>query len=398
MFRLIYFLILIIFFMSCKKYTIPSQGINLPTPSSLPSFKRNYWPTDSWKTSTPEEQGMSSEKLNQLTEYLFPNNFDEKDKTGIRTDSVLIIKNGYIVYEKYGRGYSDSSPHLLWSISKSITNALVGIAIEKKIIQKTDQVSKYFNFIPSDDHKKIQIHHLLNMSSGLKSEEDYETGPLRSTVIAMLYTRGKNDMGEFSFKLPIRSEPGTFVYYSSCDTNILTYILKKSMEPKNYNSFPWVELFNQIGMKNITFEQDSSGTFVGSSYIYATPRDTAKFAYLFLNNGNWNGKKILSEEWITYSRTPSPAYTTTVNYKSAEEFQYTALWYSNFPIPEKKISQPWPDAPIDTFAALGHWGQSIFIIPSLDLIVVRTADDRDKTFSKNEYLKKIIDSIPLVNK
>ncbi|MCB1141300.1 MAG: serine hydrolase [Leptospiraceae bacterium] len=387
------FLIILLSLLYCKKLTVLDQGVIIPTPPDLPEFKRKYWPTDEWKSSTPEEQGMSSEALQKMEEYAFQTTGLESERKGIRTDGIVIIRNGYLVYEKYARGYSETSPHLLWSVSKSFANALIGIAVRKGILNIDDYAYKYFDIVPSETHKKIKIRHLLNMTSGLKSEEDYETGPLFSTVIAMLYTRGRDDMANFGFQLPMRAEPGTFVYYSSCDTNILMSILKTVAEEKDYGSFPWKELFDPIGMKNVSFEQDRSGTFIGSSYIYATHRDTAKFGFLYLNNGVWNGQKILPDNWVKFSRTPSEGYQTTVPYPDMETSQYTAQWYSNFAIPDKNLSPPWPDAPSDTFAALGHWGQIIFVIPSLDMVIVRTGDDREKVFSKNLFLKYIVESV-----
>jgi CubicO group peptidase (beta-lactamase class C family) len=152
-------------------------------------------------------------------------------------------------------------------------------------------------------------------------------------------------------------------------------------------------LFDRIGMSRATWERDQAGTFVGSSYLYATPRDLAKFGYLYLHDGQWAGERILAEGWVDYTRTLAPAWSTMPLTEEDKEDNPGAHWWLNKGLPERQVPPPWPDAPADTFAALGHWGQSIFVIPSLDLVIVRTADDRDGTFKKNTLLKLITDSI-----
>jgi CubicO group peptidase (beta-lactamase class C family) len=145
-------------------------------------------------------------------------------------------------------------------------------------------------------------------------------------------------------------------------------------------------LFKAIGMRYTTLERDGAGTPVGSSYLYTTARDLARFGYLYLHDGVWQGRRLLPEKWVRYTTTMAPAYyMTELNPEDAKE-NYAAHWYINVGIPERGQKPPWPDAPADTFAALGHWGQSLFVIPSLDMVAVRLADDRDGTFDKNRYL------------
>jgi len=120
----------------------------------------------------------------------------------------------------------------------------------------------------------------------------------------------------------------------------------------------------------------------------------AKFGYFFLNDGMWEGKRILPEGWVKYSTTVAPAYyTTELSKEDIEDGPYGALWWLNRAVPEKNVPRPLPDAPEDTFSAQGHWGQFIYVIPSLDLVVAYTGDNREKVFSSNTLLKLIIDSI-----
>jgi len=147
-------------------------------------------------------------------------------------------------------------------------------------------------------------------------------------------------------------------------------------------------------MKKVVWERDVAGTFVGSSYIFTTSQDMARFGYLFLNDGIWEGKRLLPQGWVAYSTTIAPAYYTTKLSKSdMADPAYGALWWLNRDIPEKNMKRAFPDAPDDMFIAMGHWGQYIFIIPSLDMVIVYTGDNRDDAFNINTFLKLIIDSI-----
>ncbi|MCB1137870.1 MAG: serine hydrolase [Leptospiraceae bacterium] len=356
---------------------------------------RAYWPTAGWK----EKQLPGADRWKDLEKYAFTRTGNEEERKGIRTDGVVIIKDGYLVYERYAAGYSADMPHLTWSVSKSFVQALIGIAISKDLISLDDPVEKYIPEGKKPD--TVTIRSLLQMSSGLAANEGYESGPLKSTVIAMLYTSGRHDMAEFCASLPLRAKPGTYVYYSSCDSNIVAGALKEAiiqaegseLGPQVHARFPWKELFDPLGMSNVIWERDISGTFVGSSYVYASPRDMAKFAFLYLNDGIWEGRRILPEGWVDFSRQVAPAYGSTPEYEGWDESNMTSHWYANTGIPERGIEAPWPSAPADTFAAQGHWGQMIFIIPSMDLIIVRTGDDRDYSFDKDTFLKEAIAAV-----
>ncbi|MCE9501714.1 MAG: beta-lactamase family protein [Leptospira sp.] len=353
---------------------------------------RDYWPTADWKTAIPEKQGINSAELAKVLDYCFARTGDDIDRKGIRTDGLLIVRGGYIVAEKYARGFTAERPHLVWSVSKSFVNALYGIAVKDGKMDLNEKAYRYFPELDSDSHKEISIDNILRMSSGIEWSEGYEASPLKSSVIAMLYTGGRNDMAKFTAGFPLAHTPGTFMYYSSGDSNLLMSILK-NVYKERYATLPWERLFDRIGMKNVTWERDKSGTFVGSSYIYATPRDIAKFGQLYLNDGRWNNEKILPDGWVDYSVTTAPSFFTTPNYPKLEEYEMSAQWYTNFGDPKRSFPKPWPAAPSDTFAASGHWGQKIWVIPSLDLVIVRVADDRDDSFNENQFLKLLMQSI-----
>ncbi|TGN19459.1 serine hydrolase domain-containing protein [Leptospira idonii] len=379
-------------FLQCGKDLSPFGGP--PEISPLPPRIKPEWPTAEWKVAKPESVGISGEKLKLVSDYAFLRTGDETDRKGRRTDALVVIRNGKIILEQYARNFDQNSLHLTWSVSKSIIQALYGITVKNGLVKLDDPGYYHFEPLAKDEaHKKITIRHLLNMSSGLDAEEGYESGPLKSSVIAMLYTRGRKDMGQFCSELPLRAEPGTRVYYSSCDTNILSAILKKVYGKEAYEELPYTKLFAPLGIKEATFEQDGSGTFVGSSYLYLTARDLAKIGYLYLNDGVWEGNRLLPEGWVDFTRTPAPGYKTTPYSEDLPQDNYTSHWYANTGVPERGVPEPWPDAPKDTFAGLGHWGQMLYVIPSLDIIIVRYGDDREKTFIKNDFLKLVKESV-----
>ena len=376
----------------------PHAGIKpVAVPKKLPQSwpenrtvpARAYWPTANWKTRSPAQADLKADALKKLTEYAFTRTGDDTDRKGIRTDGVVVVHRGYIVYEKYARGFKADTRHLIWSDTKSFTNALFGIAVKDGLFKTEEPAHKYFPALNQGDKAKITINHLLRMSSGLHWAEGYEASPLKSTVVKMLYTSGRGDMAGFAAAQPLVHKPNTFWYYSSGTSNLLQGILKNRLGAE-YGDYPWKKLFNPIGIKSAVWEKDAKGTYVGSSYLYMTPRDMARFGFLFLNDGVWSGKRILAEGWVAYSTTLAPGfYQQPVN----EDFldgRQGAQWWLNLPVRERGTKRPHPDAPADTFMARGHEGQYIFVIPSLDIVAVRVGDDKDGSFSINEFLKYVV--------
>lgn len=361
--------------------------------------KTQTYPGQEWSLTPPEKAGINREKLKNLENYLFPQNKSAEGRVGIRTDAFVLIKGGNLVFEKYANAFHKNRKHLAWSVTKSVANACVGIAVLDKKVAVQDSASKYYTPLAKDGKDAITIDHLLRMSSGLYWSEGYESSPLHSSVIAMLYTRGRNDMAAFAAEQKLKHTPGTHWYYSSGTTNILmallagAYASEQTKGAAAIESLVFTRLFKQLGMRYTTFERDRAGTFIGSSYLYTTARDLARFGYLYLHDGLWQGRRILPEGWVRYTTTMAPAYYTTQLAEEDHEDNPGAQWYINQGVPERGQKPPWPDAPPDTFAALGHWGQSIFVIPSLDMVAVRFGDDRDKTFRKNQYLKLLVNSL-----
>lgn len=400
---------LLVFTMACQKKPLVPAQVREALPANFEEqAKTTVYPGVEWAELSPEKAGINREKLKNLEQYLFTTTGTEADRKGIRTDAFVLVRGGNIVFERYGREFKSNRKHLIWSVTKSFVNTLVGLAVADNKLKVTDSAAQYYPALAGGGKEKIQIDHLLRMSSGLYWSEGYESSPLKSSVVAMLYTRGRNNMAAFAAAQELAHEPGTHWYYSSGTSNLLMAILKgiyNAPPPPGYVYPPgdrfedliFNRLFKAIGMRFITLERDGDGTPVGSSYLYTTARDLARFGYLYLHDGVWQGRRILPEKWVRYTTTMAPAYYTThLNPEDAKD-NPGAQWYINVGIPERGQQPPWPDAPADTFAALGHWGQSLYVIPSLDIVAVRLADDRDGSFDKNKYLgllKNILERAP----
>lgn len=287
------------------------------------------------------------------------------------TFAVMVVYQGQPVAEKYAEGFGSETFFLSWSMAKSFTNALTGILVkEGKLDIHTPAGMDNWQ---SDERRNITIHHLMQMNSGLEWNEDYGNN---SDVNNMLHKEG--DMARFASSKPLEHTPGSVFEYSSGSTNIVSYLLRKAIgNDAEYYAFPREKLFNKIGMRSAVFEVDASGTFVGSSYLYATLRDYARFGLLYLNNGNWQGEQILPEDWVEYTTTAA----------TGSEGMYGAFFWLN------KAGTDHPDVPRDMYSCRGHDGQFIYIIPSKELVIVRTGFSKKGEFDQNGFVAAIVDAI-----
>ncbi|MBX8487887.1 serine hydrolase [Pseudomonas cichorii] len=331
------------------------------------------WPGEQWAA----EPATQTTALKALEDYAFPPR-DDVTRTGVRSDALLVIHDGRIVYERYGGVTTAQTPHLTWSISKSVLATVLGGAFGEGRFQLNDPVAKFYS--PFKAHPDITIKDLLHWASGLDWQEDYEYAPLNSSVVAMLYTRGRDDMARFTAEHGVASTPGTSYRYSSGDSNALSAALKNMVGEQAYKDYPWTALFDPLGIGSATWEVDGSGTFVGSSYTYMTARDLARIGLLMQRGGRWQQKQLLPGAWVGFVLTPFAAQ----NVQANTEVPGGHWWLNRT---HDGGQGPWPDAPPDTFAALGHWGQALYVIPSEKLVIVRYADDRDGSYDHNRMLK-----------
>ena len=333
------------------------------------------WPGEQWSTG-PTLGGPS---LQALETYAFPPR-DDTSRKGIRTDALLVIRDGQLVYERYAAPTTANTPHLTWSISKSLMATILGVAYGEGLFKLQDPALKFYPALA--DHPRMTMADLLHWASGLDWQEDYEYAPLKSSVVAMLYTRGHSDMAAFTADHDTYAEPGLAFRYSSGDSNLLSAALKSIVGSARYADYPWTAVFEPLGIRHVTWEADASGTFVASSYAYLTARDLARVGLLMARDGRWGGRQLLPKEWVAFNREPFAGY------KAHQDATVPGgHWWLNRAV--DGAASPWPDAPADTFAALGHWGQAMYVIPGEKLVIVRFADDRDGSYDHNTLLKLV---------
>lgn len=304
--------------------------------------------------------------------------FVEKDpEHPVRTRAVLVVYQDTVIAEKYAAGFGPDMPLCGWSMTKSITNAMLGILVKdgKLNLDEPAPIKEW----QSDDRRSISLRVLMQASSGLEWEENY-AGP--SDATRMLFM--KADAGGFAAQKQPEYAPGTVFEYSSGTTNILSLIVRQTVGENDYHQFPYSRLFQIIGMQQTTLEPDASGTFVGSSYSYGTARDWARFGLLYLHDGVWQGQRILPEGWVKFSSTPTPP---------AERGEYGAQWWLNAGQPSNPADRTYPDVPADSFQAEGFEGQYVFVIPSHSLVVVRLGLTQSGEFNANRLVSGIISGI-----
>jgi CubicO group peptidase (beta-lactamase class C family) len=335
------------------------------------------WPTEGWRVRPLDEATRTRPAFLALENYLFPPGFDEQTRAGVRTDGIVVIQDDALVYERYGRGYTAEMAHPAWSVTKVLVDALYGVAVQQGLVSIDDPVAAHSDVLAADGRAAITFRQLLEMSSGLGFREAYEWAPLRSSVIAMLYTRGRGDMARFAAGHPLAQPPGSSWAYASGDSVLLMAALRDVVGEERYADWPWTALFDVIGMASATFERDGAGTFVGSSYLFASPRDLAKLGFLYLQDGRWQDRQLLPQGWAARAGEPGPATF------------YGRHWWTNR---GDAGERPWPDAPADTIAGSGHWGQKLFVVPSRDLVVVRAGDDRDHSFDTDTFLRLALEA------
>jgi len=298
-----------------------------------------------------------------------------KDNTMQKTRTVLVLYKGQLVGEQYSEGFTANTPVLGWSMTKSILATLYGILEYHDKIDMNYQPFETLDLndaLNSTEKNAITLDALLRMSSGLAWEEDYTA---ISDVTEMLFLDA--NMTHKQALQEVLAKPGEIWNYSSGTSNLLSGILRKQFKThQEYLDFPYAALIDKIGMHSMLIETDMEGNYVGSSYGWASTRDWAKFGLLHLNKGNWNGEQIFAPQWIDYITKPTPNSNGT----------YGAHWWLN-------AEGKYPDVPKDLYSANGFQGQRVFIIPSKELVIVRTGLAEPPYFDVNNFLKEVMAAI-----
>ena len=303
------------------------------------------------------------QKLNEALDQAF------REPERQRTRTVLVLYKDHLLAERYADGFSPDTRILGWSMTKSVLATLYGIRVYQGQLKPEDPVA--WEGWKGDPRSNITYNDLLRMQSGLAWDEDYSS---ISDVTRMLFL--SEDMAKAQPEKEAVGPPGTIWNYSSGTSNFLSGLLRQQMgDDQAYLNFPYRELIDRIGMHSMLIETDLAGNFVGSSYGWASTRDWAKFGLLYLRRGDWNGTRIFDPAWVDYITRPT----------EHSDGEYGAHFWLN-------AGGKYPDAPRDLFSANGYQGQYVFIIPSRDLVVVRTGLAESPDFDINAFLGKLMEA------
>lgn len=288
-----------------------------------------------------------------------------------KTRTLLVLYKGHLLTEKYIEGFTKDTPILGWSMTKSVLATCFGV-LEHQGKLEMDWPAPIAEW-KADERKNITLDHLLRMQSGLAWDEDYSG---ISDVTQMLFL--DSDMTQKQREKKAIAPPTEIWNYSSGTTNLLSGILRQQFRShQEYLDFPYSSLIDKIGMYSMILEADIDGNYVGSSYAWASTRDWARFGQLYLDRGKWNGEQIFSPEWVDYITTP------TIH----SDGTYGAHFWLN-------AEGKYPDVPKDLFSCNGYQGQYVFVIPSKDLVVVRTGLAEEPEFDVNGVLSNIVKAVP----
>ncbi len=350
-------------------------AVELPKPPA--DIANAPWPMGDANAEAIAVAGIDQAQLDRTLDWAFSEPVKEHP---VRTRAVIVLYDGQIVAERYAPGYSKETRLLGWSMTKSVTSALIGILVRqgKLDVHLPAPVPEWK--AAGDPRGKITLDQLLHMNSGLEFQEEYEDNP--DTDAGFMYFTVK-DMAAFAANKPLEDEPGKKFSYSSGTTMILARIIRSTVggSYQDYLAFPRGELFNKLGMRSALIEPDPSGTMVGAGFMYATARDWARFGLLYYYDGVWNGERILPEGWVEYTRTPAPA-----------DPGYGAQFWLN---PEGP-GQWMPHCPADIFSAWGHEGQFVTIVPSRKTILVRLGQtfNEEKNWNHDYFVSNILKAMP----
>ncbi|MGZ3425269.1 MAG: serine hydrolase domain-containing protein [Polyangia bacterium] len=347
------------------------------------------WPTGDWPT------GPLPPGIEDRLEHALAVTATRQAKLG-ETRAVVIIQHGRLVAERYMPGYTRDTPLLSWSMAKSVTQALVGIAVRRGLVD-IDRPMGNPRWNAADPRAAIPWRNWLNMIDGQAYREIGVIDQTRNDAARMLYGAGRLDVAGFGAELPLIHPPATHWNYNSAGVNLIAAALgrafagdAKTPEERRARMAAVLrdELFLPIGMTSAQPEFDSTGNFVGSALVYATARDWARFGLLYLRGGVWDGRRILPEGWVDFARTKTPVEDCDV---------YGAgFWIT----PQSGRGKPYtamaPNGPRDLFLAQGHEGQLVIIVPSKDLIVVRLGllDDRKGWAALGDWVEEVVRLFP----
>lgn len=336
-----------------EETTPPKPLVPLPDqPDGVP------WPTLAWSTG-PQLTG-DPDRVEDILNRAFTVN--PNDVTALSL-AVVVIQGGRVVAERYGPGIDARTPLISWSMAKSITQALCGVLFDDGVVDLDSPGVAPEWSDDADPRHEISLTHLLRMRSGLEFNEDYIDAEI-SHCIEMLFGEGAHDTAAYAASQALLHPPDSVWNYSSGSTNIICRhladrLVGSSAAPDTriaaIDEVLSTRIFGPLGMTTATPRHDAAGTFIGSSYVYASARDFARFGFLYLRGGEWDGQRILSRPWVDRARVAHSV-------DPDDGVGYSEHWWTAGPLDH-------PD--LGTFWANGYEGQRIMAVPAADLLIVR---------------------------
>lgn len=337
--------------------------------------------TDGGMTPAPPSAEVDAARLEAAIDAAFAEPDPARPR---RTRAVAVAYDGSLIAERYAPGFTATTTLQGWSMTKSLTNALVGrlVAQGRLDVHAPAAVPEWRG--DGDPRAAVTLDQLLRMSSGLAFDETY-VDPWADPQ-AMLFRSAS--AAAYAAAKPLAYEPDTHWSYSSGTTNIVARVVRDVVAAAGENPFayPRRALFDPLGMASAVIEPDASGAFVGSSFSYATARDWARLGQLFLQDGVWNGERLLPEGWVAYSTTPTPA---------SPRGRYGAHFWLNAGDDGDGANRPSPEVPADTYFMSGFEGQCVAIVPSRRVVAVRLGMTKDESaWSCSGFVADVLAAVP----
>jgi len=332
-----------------------------PQTTATSPDKRSYLPTKEWQVTTPEKQAMDSSTLDRMTSYV--------QDSGLEVNSVIVIRHGYIVYEKYFRApWNKDRIHNIYSCTKSVMSSLVGIAVQQgKIKSLNDKMVDYFpnrTIQNLDERKKsIALLNLMTMKAGFDWAE--RTYPYTDPRNPMVQAHRSNDIIQFVLDRPMATQPGTIWAYNGGCSQIFSAIVTNKTGMSTLE-FAKKNLFSPLGITKFTWRTDRQGIYDAGGGLSMTPRDMAKYGYLILNRGFWEGKQIIPADFVAESVKTHTTFNPNAGYGY----------------------QSWWTVPLDGYYyAAGIRGQKIYVMEKQDMVLVTTGNLPEESQTENQIRK-----------
>lgn len=299
-------------------------------------------------------------------------------KPPIHTRAVVVVHRGRLVAERYADDVQPDTPLPGWSMSKTLLHALLGVRVQQGKLDPKAPLPIPAWRTANDGHERITVDDLLAMRSGLAWREDYDDPD--SDALRMLFRTG--DSAAVYAAMPVAEAPGARFVYSSGASNLLAYLLRRSFaDDREYWAFPRQSLFAPLGMRTAVLEADASGTFVASSFGFASARDWARLGMLYADDGMVDGERLLPKGWVAAASTP-PA--------NGDGRYGLHLWLDRDPDGDGPRAREWPDLPDDVMHMDGHEGQYVVVFPRQQLVVVRLGCTKNGGFDLHALLRSVL--------